>query len=87
MTIAQAPPEIDCNRVERIVTELLRERLVWRPVAASQAAHAGENPVLIPIETRGGHEAGKPTSKIIDEIADKWAFLVRPLNVDTSGAY
>ena len=53
--------------------------------AALQAAHAGDNPVLIRIETRAGHGAGKPTSKIIDEIADKWAFLVRTLNVDTSG--
>ncbi|HUU96141.1 MAG TPA: prolyl oligopeptidase family serine peptidase [Phycisphaerae bacterium] len=55
--------------------------------AALQAAHVGDNPVLIRIETRAGHGAGKPTSKIIDEIADKWAFLVRTLNVDTSGVY
>ncbi len=66
---------------------MLRERLVWRPAAALQAAHAGDNPVLIRIETQAGHGAGKPTSKIIDEIADKWAFLVRTLNVDTSGVY
>jgi prolyl oligopeptidase len=41
--------------------------------------------VLIRVETRAGHGGGKPTSKIIDEIADRWAFLVRTLNVDTSG--
>ena len=51
------------------------------------AAHAGDNPVLIRIETQAGHGAGKPTSKIIDEITDKWAFLVRTLNVDTSDVY
>ena len=36
-------------------------------------------PVLIRIETRAGHGAGKPTTKIIEEAADGWAFLVREL--------
>ncbi|MEM9452314.1 MAG: prolyl oligopeptidase family serine peptidase, partial [Cyanobacteria bacterium P01_E01_bin.6] len=40
--------------------------------AALQNAHAGENPVLIRIETKAGHGAGKPTTKIIEEVADKW---------------
>ncbi len=43
--------------------------------AALQAAHAGDAPVLIRIETKAGHGAGKPTSKLIEEAADKWAFL------------
>lgn len=49
--------------------------------AALQEAHAGEKPVLIRIETKAGHGAGKPTAKIIEEAADKWAFLVRVLDV------
>ncbi|MBD0302942.1 MAG: S9 family peptidase [Tolypothrix sp. T3-bin4] len=49
--------------------------------AALQAAHTGENPVLIRIETKAGHGAGKPTAKIIEEAADKWAFLVRTLDM------
>ncbi|MEQ8998180.1 MAG: prolyl oligopeptidase family serine peptidase [Coleofasciculus sp. B1-GNL1-01] len=49
--------------------------------AALQAAHAGDNPVLIRIETKAGHGAGKPTAKIIEEIADKWAFLQRVMDV------
>ncbi|MDT7541803.1 MAG: prolyl oligopeptidase [Acidobacteriota bacterium] len=49
--------------------------------AAMQAAQAGSAPVLIRIETKAGHGAGKPTSKIIDEAADRWAFLVRELNM------
>lgn len=49
--------------------------------AALQAAHAGEKPVLIRIETKAGHGAGKPTAKIIEEIADEWAFLVRSLHI------
>ena len=47
--------------------------------AALQAAHKGPAPVLIRIETKAGHGAGKPTSKQIEEAADKWAFLVANL--------
>lgn len=43
--------------------------------AALQAAHQGTQPVLIRIETKAGHGAGKPTAKIIEEVADKWAFV------------
>jgi prolyl oligopeptidase len=49
--------------------------------AALQAAHTGDAPVLIRIETRAGHGGGKPTSKIIEEIADGWAFLIRALSI------
>ena len=49
--------------------------------AALQHAQTGDSPVLIRIETRAGHGAGKPTSKRIEEIADQWAFLVRTLGV------
>ena len=46
-----------------------------------QECHKGDAPVLIRIETRGGHGAGKPTSMRIEEAADRWAFLVRALRV------
>lgn len=49
--------------------------------AALQAAQAGPAPILIRIETKAGHGAGKPTSKIIEEAADRWAFLVKTLNM------
>ena len=52
--------------------------------AALQEAHGGENPVLIRIETKAGHGAGKPTTKIIAEISDKWTFLVNTLGVRLS---
>lgn len=45
--------------------------------AALQEAQGGPAPVLIRIETRAGHGAGKPMSKVIDEAADRMAFLVR----------
>ncbi len=50
--------------------------------AALQAAHNGNAPVLIRIEIKAGHGAGKPTAKIIEEAADKWGFLVRVLAID-----
>jgi prolyl oligopeptidase len=49
--------------------------------ATLQTAQAGPAPVLIRIETRAGHGAGKPTSKIIEETTDQWAFLVRNLQM------
>jgi prolyl oligopeptidase len=49
--------------------------------AALQAVQAGDRPVLIRIETKAGHGAGKPTLKVIDEAADRWAFLVRVLDI------
>ncbi|MDP8966623.1 MAG: prolyl oligopeptidase family serine peptidase, partial [Cyanobacteriota bacterium] len=52
--------------------------------ATLQEAHAGEKPVLIRIETKAGHGAGKPTTKIIEELADEWAFLVRILDISIS---
>lgn len=52
--------------------------------ARLQEAHQGENPVLIRIETKAGHGAGKPTSKIIEEAADQWAFLVKHLGMKPS---
>lgn len=51
--------------------------------AALQAAQAGPAPVLIRIETKAGHGAGKPTAKIIEEQTDRWAFLVRVLGMQT----
>jgi prolyl oligopeptidase len=52
--------------------------------AALQAAQGGSAPILIRIETKAGHGAGKPTSKQIEESADKFAFLVKNLKVRAS---
>ena len=50
--------------------------------AALQKAHKGDNPVLIRIATKAGHGAGKPTAKVIEEAADKWAFLSKVLGME-----
>ncbi len=52
--------------------------------AALQAAHDGPAPVLIRIETKAGHGAGKPTAKRIEELTDQWAFLGWALQADAS---
>ena len=49
--------------------------------ARLQEYHQGKTPVLIRIETNAGHGAGKPTSKIIQEQADKWAFMFQNMGV------
>jgi prolyl oligopeptidase len=49
--------------------------------AKLQACQAGPAPVLIRIETRAGHGAGRPTSLALEEAADQLAFLVRNLHL------
>ncbi len=53
----------------------------FKYAAALQAAQSGSAPILIRIETKAGHGAGKPTSKIIDERADIFAFLSKALGM------
>lgn len=52
--------------------------------ATLQSAQGGPAPVLIRVETKAGHGAGKPTAKQIDEAADKFAFLVKNLGMHVS---
>lgn len=47
----------------------------FKYIARLQAAQSCDNPVLVRIETRAGHGAGTPTAKVIEEYADRWAFL------------
>ncbi len=48
--------------------------------AALQAADAGDHPILIRVETRAGHGAGKPTRKLIEEAVDIYSFLFKALS-------
>ncbi len=54
--------------------------------ARLQAAHACDRPVLIRIETRAGHGAGKPTEMQIEEAADRLAFALANLGLNESAA-
>jgi prolyl oligopeptidase len=49
--------------------------------ATLQQAQEGPAPILIRIETRAGHGAGKPTTKQIDEWADRYTFLKSALRI------
>lgn len=53
----------------------------FKYAATLQAAQGAAAPILIRVETRAGHGAGKPTTKIIEEYADRFAFLVRELHM------
>lgn len=47
----------------------------FKYISRVQELNIGELPTLIRIDTKAGHGAGKPTSKIIDEYADMFSFL------------
>ncbi|MCJ7553010.1 MAG: prolyl oligopeptidase family serine peptidase [Ignavibacteriaceae bacterium] len=53
----------------------------FKYIATLQEKYNGKNPVLIRIETKAGHGAGKPTTKIIEEVADVWSFVFYNLGV------
>ncbi len=69
-----------------VVTADTDDRVVpghsFKFAAALQRAQIGEAPVMIRIETRAGHGAGKPTAKQIEEAADEWSFLVKALKME-----
>jgi len=50
--------------------------------ATLQENYKGENPMLIRIETKAGHGAGKPTTKMIEEAADVWSFVFQNLGMN-----
>jgi prolyl oligopeptidase len=54
----------------------------FKYAATLQAAQAGDAPVLIRIETKAGHGAGKPTAKVIEEAADIYGFLMKNLGMN-----
>lgn len=59
----------------------------FKYIAALQKAHSGKAPILIRIEKRAGHGAGKPTQKVLEEYADSWAFLVKNLGMTLPSDY
>ncbi|RMG94012.1 MAG: S9 family peptidase [Deltaproteobacteria bacterium] len=59
----------------------------YKFAAALQHAQAGPAPILIRIDTKAGHGAGKPTTKMIEEWTDLWAFLVDNLHMELSPSF
>ena len=81
-----APPGRGCCYPPTLITTADHDDRVvpahsFKFAATLQAAQGCDKPTLIRIETKAGHGAGKPTTKIIEETADRWAFLVKELGV------
>ncbi len=74
-----------CYPATMILTADHDDRVVpghsFKYAAALQAAQGCAKPTLIRIDTDAGHGAGKPTSKSLDEWADRYAFLVKNLGM------
>lgn len=54
----------------------------FKMAALLQKANAGPNPILLRVEPKAGHGAGKPISKILNEQTDIWSFLLWQLGVN-----
>jgi prolyl oligopeptidase len=57
----------------------------YKFAAALQAVQICSNPILIRVETRAGHGAGKPVWMQIDDFADQWGFLAKWLKIPVPG--
>ena len=53
----------------------------FKYAAALQEANDGTNPTLIRIESKAGHGAGKPISKVLEEQADIYSFIMYNLDM------
>jgi prolyl oligopeptidase len=50
--------------------------------ARLQAATSSSHPILLRLESRAGHGAGKPLAKVLDELTDTWTFVFSELGVE-----
>jgi len=57
----------------------------YKFAAALQAVQICSNPILLRIETRAGHGAGKPIWMQVDDFANQWAFLAKYLGMEMPG--
>ncbi|NOT01251.1 MAG: S9 family peptidase [Phycisphaerales bacterium] len=53
----------------------------WKMAARLQAATSSDRPILMRMDRKAGHGAGKPLSKIVDAESDQWVFLMNELGV------
>ncbi|MBA3659471.1 MAG: S9 family peptidase, partial [Gemmatimonadales bacterium] len=52
--------------------------------ARLQAATASPHPILLRLESRAGHGAGKPLAKVLDELTDTWTFVFKELGIEVT---
>ena len=53
----------------------------FKYIATLQENQKGTNPVLIRVDVKAGHGAGKPLSKTIEEVADMYSFMLYNMGV------
>ncbi|HRH36655.1 MAG TPA: prolyl oligopeptidase family serine peptidase, partial [Catalimonadaceae bacterium] len=53
-------------------------------IATLQECQTGPNPTLIRISRKAGHGAGKPISKVLEEVAIKWGFMLYNMGLEYS---
>jgi prolyl oligopeptidase len=51
--------------------------------AALQEADGGQNPLLLRVETKAGHGGGKPMTKVIEEYADIYSFVLKTMGISS----
>ncbi len=49
--------------------------------ADAQVRHGGGGPILLEVQSRAGHGAGKPADKVIAEAVDTWSFVFAELGM------
>jgi prolyl oligopeptidase len=68
LTAAESDTRVDALHARKMAARL-------------QAATSSGQPVLLRLETKAGHGAGKPRSKVLDELTDEWGFLFWQLGI------
>jgi len=68
LTAAESDTRVDALHARKMTARL-------------QAANASGQPILLRLETKAGHGAGKPRSKVLDELTDEWSFVFWQLGV------
>jgi prolyl oligopeptidase len=54
----------------------------FKYAARLQAAQVGGNPILLRVETKGGHGGGLAMRRIIEGATDRWSFLAMALGME-----
>jgi prolyl oligopeptidase len=70
------------SRVDPMHARKMAARL---QAAGAHLKDGGANPILLQVESRAGHGAGKPLGKVISQLVDEWSFLFSQLGVAYHG--
>ena len=71
------PPDLAARGITgQVIASKMLDRL-----GEMQAATTSDRPILLRLETKAGHGAGKPRAKVLDELTDEWSFVFWQLGV------